>query len=196
MIPGERHSCRHDIHRRKCNKNTPRTRSKSIAELPSRETPKVEKNASFRIFFRSLKLKLDTRQEIQVKECWEGKAKGLMQVLWGWGLIDHGKTLPFYTTLTGPKDAHEIVNHDSSLRHIMSMCTAILKDNKEMMSTLAETNLWVSCLEVIMFTPKCPHAEIACREGVAYMCAACAKGAYKASETCHWRRNEGGKGKC
>ena len=32
------------------------------------------------------------------------------------------------------------------------------------------------------------------RQEVAHMCAACAKGAYKASETCHWRRNEGGKG--
>ena len=28
---------------------------------------------------------------------------------------------------------------------------------------LAGTNLGVCCLEVIMFTPKCPHAEIACR---------------------------------
>ena len=92
------------------------------------------KNATFRIFFRSLKLKLDTRQEIQVKECWEGKAKGLMQVLWGRWLFIDGKNLPYYddTTLTRRQDAHKIVNLDSSLRHIMSMFTDILKESKGM----------------------------------------------------------------
>ena len=99
----------------------------------------VKTNASFRIFFRSLKLKLDTRQEIQVKECWEGKAKGLMQVLWGRELID-GKnyllTSSYTTTLTGQQDANEIVNLDSSLRHIMSMCTDFYsEENTGMMST-------------------------------------------------------------
>ena len=53
----------------------------------------------------------------------------------------------------------------SSLRHIMSMCTDFLNANNGMMRTLAGTKLGVSYLEVILFTPKCPHAEIvACGE--------------------------------
>ena len=111
-----------------------------------------------------MKLRL---QDNEFKSRKAGKAKGVMQVLWGRWLFIDGKTLPYYddTTLTRRQDAHKIVNLDSSLRHIMSMCTAILKDNKEMMSTLASIKLGVSCcLEVIMFTPKFPHAEIACRE--------------------------------
>ena len=55
-----------------------------------------------------------------------------MQVFWRRGLID-GKTLPYYdNTVNLGQDAHEIVNLDSSLRHIMSMFTDILKESKGM----------------------------------------------------------------
>ena len=64
--------------------------------------------------------------------------------------------------LDSKQDAHDIVNLNSSLRHIMSMCTHMLKEKKGMMSTLAGTKLGVSGLEDI-FSPKF-HAEIACRE--------------------------------
>ena len=92
-------------------------------------------------------------------------------------MIDHGKNLPFYTTLTGPKDAHEIVNHDSSLRHIMSMCTYMLKENKGMISTLAGTCLeLVACLKLVALRSSCLHQSVfmqkflAKRQGVAFMC--------------------------
>ena len=59
-----------------------------------------------------------------------------MQVLWGRGFIDD-KTLPYCdTTFTRRQDAQEIFNLDSRLRHIISMFTEILKENKGMMSTL------------------------------------------------------------
>ena len=45
----------------------------------------------------------------------------------------------------------------------LNVYSHVERENKGMMSTLAGTKLGVSCLEVIMFTPKCPHAEIACR---------------------------------
>ena len=113
-----------------------------------------------------------------------------MQVFWRRGLID-GKTLPYYdNTVNLGQDAHEIVNLDSSLRHIMSKCsTDILKASKGMMSTFTGTKLEVSCLEVIMFTPKCPHAEIACRDtgSCTYVCCMCQRGIpsdFAWSETC------------
>mgnify|MGYP006157934613 CR=1 FL=1 len=70
-----------------------------------------------------MKLKLATRQGMLIRQ-----GKGVMQVLCGRGLID-GKTLPYYdNTVNLGQDAHEIVNLDSSLRHIMSMRTSFLKD--------------------------------------------------------------------
>jgi predicted ATPase len=61
-----------------------------------------------------------TKTVAKVKEGWEGKAKGLLQVLWERGLID-GANLKQYS-LTGKKDDLGTVDTGTSLRHIMGMC--------------------------------------------------------------------------
>ena len=100
----------------------------------------------------------------KVREGWQGKSKGLLQVLWGRGLID-GANLNNYA-LTGKKDELGTVDNSTSLRHIMGLCTDFL--NEEGMLQHVAKGLGVK----ILLTPKC-HAELA-GEGVKYVWA-CAK---------------------
>ena len=53
------------------------------------------------------------------REGWEGRAKGLLQVLWERGFIDSTNLNKY--TLTGKRELG-IVNNVNSLRHIMGMC--------------------------------------------------------------------------
>ena len=109
-----------------------------------------------------------TKNVEKVREGWQGKSKGLLQVLWERGLID-GDNLNNYA-LTGKKDELGTVDNSTSLRHIMGMCTDFL--NEEGMLQHVAKGLGVK----ILLTPKC-HAELA-GEGVEYVWA-CAKGAYR-----------------
>ena len=109
-----------------------------------------------------------TKNVEKVKEGWEGKPKGLLQILWERGLID-GTNLNNYS-LTGKKDELGTVDNSTSLRHIMGMCTDFLNE-EGMMQHIAKV-LGVK----VLLTPKC-HAELA-GEGVEYVWA-CAKGAYR-----------------
>ena len=102
-----------------------------------------------------------------------------------------GMTLvPYYTTLTGWQDAHEIVNLDSSLRHIMSMCTDILKESTHKNDEIGWDQAWA---ELIALRSSCLHQSVlfmqkflAKRQGVAFMCCVfCLKGAYQVNKTCH-----------
>ncbi len=111
-----------------------------------------------------------TKNVEKIKEGWEGKPKGLLQVLWERGLID-GTNLKDYS-LTGTKDDFGAVNNRTGLRHIMGMCFDFL--NEEGMLQHIAKNLGVT----LLLTPKC-HAELA-GEGVEYVWA-CAKGAYRNS---------------
>ena len=104
----------------------------------------------------------------KVKEGWEGKPKGLLQVLWERGLID-GNNLKQYS-LTGKKDDLGTVNDSTSLQHVMGMCHDFI--NEEGMLQHIAKSLGVK----VLLTPKC-HAELA-GEGVEYVWA-CAKGAYR-----------------
>jgi len=104
----------------------------------------------------------------KVKEGWEGKPKGLLQVLWRRGLID-GNNLKQYS-LTGKKDDLGTVNDSTSLQHVMGMCHDFI--NEEGMLQHIAKSLGVK----VLLTPKC-HAELA-GEGVEYVWA-CAKGAYR-----------------
>ena len=104
----------------------------------------------------------------KVKEGWEGKPKGLLQILWERGLIDGAKLNNY--SLTGKKDELGTVDNSTSLRHIMGMCTDFL--NEEGMMQHIGKGLGVK----VLLTPKC-HAELA-GEGVEYVWA-CAKGAYR-----------------
>jgi hypothetical protein len=57
------------------------------------------------------------------REGWEGRAKGLLQVLWEKGFIDSTNLNKY--TLTGKRELG-IVNNVNSLRHIMGMCADFL----------------------------------------------------------------------
>ena len=109
-----------------------------------------------------------TKNVERIKEGWEGKPKGLLQVLWERGLID-GNNLKSYA-LTGRKDDLGTVDESTSLRHIMGMCFDFLNEEGMMQHIAKEIGV------VVLLTPKC-HAELA-GEGVEYLWA-CAKGAYR-----------------
>ena len=112
---------------------------------------------------------ISVKKQIQKsKEGWEGKSKGLLQVLWERGLID-GNNLNNYT-LTGKRKNSPIIDTSRSLRHIMSLCTDFV--NEEGMLQHIGAGLGVT----VLLTPKC-HAELA-GEGIEYVWA-CAKGAYR-----------------
>jgi hypothetical protein len=109
-----------------------------------------------------------TKNVEKIKEGWEGKPKGLLQVLWERGLVDSTNLKDY--SCTGKKDDLGVVNKGTSLRHIMGMCSDFL--NEESMLQHVAKNLGVT----VLLTPKC-HAELA-GEGVEYVWA-CAKGAYR-----------------
>ena len=69
-----------------------------------------------------------TKTVDKVKEGWEGKAKGLLQVLWERGLID-GTNIKQYS-LTGKKDKFGIVVDDggTNLMHLMGLCHDFLNE--------------------------------------------------------------------
>ncbi len=56
----------------------------------------------------------------KIKEGWEGKSKGLLQVLWERDLID-GSNLQ-HNSLTGTKDDLGKIDNSTSLWHIMGLC--------------------------------------------------------------------------
>jgi hypothetical protein len=97
----------------------------------------------------------------KVIEGWEGKAKGLLQVLWERGFIDPSKK-PSWYTMHGNKDADTgVVDKSSSLSYLMGCCPDFYKEEKTALEQLAEQ------LEVaVRLTPKF-HAELA-GEGVEY----------------------------
>jgi hypothetical protein len=96
----------------------------------------------------------------QVIEGWEGKAKGLLQVLWERGFIDPSKK-PSWYTMHGNKDADTgVVDKSSSLSYLMGCCPDF-KEEKTALEQLAE-QLGVT----VRLTPKF-HAELA-GEGVEY----------------------------
>ncbi len=105
----------------------------------------------------------------KITEGWEGKAKGLVQVLWERGLID-GNNLSKYN-LNGKKDANKLTILDASLQHLMRLCSDFLHEQGMMEYIGAKLGVKV------ILTPKC-HAELA-GEGVEYDMWACAKGWYR-----------------
>jgi hypothetical protein len=59
----------------------------------------------------------------KVLEGWEGKPKGLLQVLWERGWVDNnnGRALNFYT-ISGRKNDSNLVQPDTSLKLLMGSC--------------------------------------------------------------------------
>jgi isochorismate hydrolase len=62
----------------------------------------------------------------KIKEGWEGKAKGLLQVLWERGLLDASELKRY--SLTGKKDDLGTVDNSTRLRHIMGMCDDFINE--------------------------------------------------------------------
>jgi len=95
-------------------------------------------------------------EEIQkVEEGWEGKAKGLFEVLWERGFLNSEnipKSLKDYT-LKGRKDQYGIINVRFSLTHLMSTCTDF-EEEKMILQTMGRQ----MGVEVDR-TPKC-HPEL------------------------------------
>jgi hypothetical protein len=98
-------------------------------------------------------------QKRDINEVWEGKAKGMEQILWERGWIAPSQDRKSYT-VHGKKDSMGAVGKDKSLRNLMSN----LKDFEAQ-----ETMLQLKAKEMGLFmdrTPKC-HCELA-REGIEY----------------------------
>ena len=145
-----------------------RNRSELELDLRGRGISRKEKNKRELVEICEQHQITITKNVEKIKEGWEGKPKGLLQVLWERGLID-GTNLKDYP-LTRKKDDFGAVNSRTGLRHIMGMCFDFL--NEEGMLEHIAKNLGVT----VLLTPKC-HAELA-GEGVEYVWA-CAKGAYR-----------------
>ena len=89
---------------------------------------------------------------------WEGKAKGLLQILWERGFIDK-RNLSAYS-INGKKDAHGNVNENYSLYHLMTQCEDFANETTLLQDTLMKRNV------LVIRTPKC-HPELA-GEGIEY----------------------------
>jgi len=91
----------------------------------------------------------------KVIEGWEGKSKGLLQVLWerGWINNENNKAYQYYT-LAGRKNEYNLIIPASSLKSLMESCT----DFKEEETLLQHMGTKKGI--VVDRTPKC-HAEIA-----------------------------------
>ncbi len=59
--------------------------------------------------------------EQKIVEGWEGKQKGLMQVLWERGVINVNNLSAY--TIDRRKDEYGVIQKETSLKHFMSNCT-------------------------------------------------------------------------
>ncbi len=107
----------------------------------------------------------------KILEGWEGKPKGLLQVLWERGWIDNSddKAIQNYT-IGRRENEFNLVQSEFSLKHLMAYCTDF-KEEEMMLQSMA-SKMGVS----IERSPKC-HCEIV-GEGIEYSWA-CAKNHYR-----------------
>ena len=105
----------------------------------------------------------------KIVEGWEGKPKGMIQVLWERGFIDPTKGIKDYT-LNGRKDMFGNCILDTSLKEMMESLLDFMQEE-----TLLQYHGRMSGV-VVDRTPKC-HPELA-GEGIEY-CWGCAKGYYR-----------------
>ena len=99
---------------------------------------------------------------------WEGKPKGMFQILWERGFIDSTKIKNY--TLKGRQDVFGVVNKSYSLEHLMGNCQDFEEEETLLQSMGREMGVMVDR------TPKC-HCELA-GEGVEYSWG-CAKDTYR-----------------
>jgi hypothetical protein len=94
----------------------------------------------------------------KIQPGWEGKAKGMLQVLWERGFLDVGNLKQY--TVDGQKDAFGNLQHKTSLKYLLGNCT-VFEEEESMLQSVGRA-LGVS----IDQTPKC-HCELA-GEGIEY----------------------------
>jgi hypothetical protein len=102
-------------------------------------------------------------------EGWEGKQKGLLQILWERGFVDVNNLSAY--TVDGKKDEYGVIQKETSLKHLMSNCTDFEEEESLLQSMGRQMGVMIDR------TPKC-HCEMA-GEGVEYSWG-CAKNAYRA----------------
>jgi hypothetical protein len=100
-------------------------------------------------------------------EGWEGKAKGILQVLWERGWIDKTKLNKY--TINGKQDVFGVVDSEFSLKTLMANCRDFEEEETLLQSMGREMGISVDQ------TPKC-HCKLA-GEGIKYSWG-CAKNTY------------------
>lgn len=168
MSPAQREASRHDSIDDNNPSEKPRNKANLISDLQAKSINCKGKNKKELIELCTIHEIPINCKETKTTEGWEGKSKGLLQVLWERGFIDNTQLSNY--TIDGKKDEFGHVNLETSLRHLMGMCEDFL--HEEGMMEYIGSKLGVE----VMLTPKC-HAEIA-GEGVEYMWAL-AKGTYR-----------------
>lgn len=115
----------------------------------------------------------------KIQPGWEGKQKGMLQVLWerGWIDVEHLRNY----TVDGKKDVAGVVRHDMSLKYLLGNC----KDFEEEESLLQAMGKKLGV--TVDRTPKC-HCELA-GEGIEYSWG-CAKNAYRQKPLSDKRRKD------
>ena len=170
MTEAAREGCRHDVIRDEPPKQLPRNRAELIVDLQAKNINTKGKNEK-ELMTLCTQHKIPIIEEVtKINEGWEERQRVCYRYLWERGFID-GNNLKKYS-LTGKKDKFGIVDSNTSLTNLMSLCPNFMNE-EGIMEHIGAKKLGV---EVIL-TPKC-HAEIA-GEGVEYMWA-CLKGHYRA----------------
>jgi hypothetical protein len=108
-------------------------------------------------------------EETEIKEGWEGKAKGMEQILWERGWIDENRPRKDYSKL-GTKDSMGAIQKDTSLLELLANCADF--ENEETMLQAKGQEMGI----LVDRTPKC-HCELA-GEGIEYSWG-CAKNFYR-----------------
>jgi len=104
----------------------------------------------------------------KVVEGWQGKAKGLLQVLWKRGFIDTTNLEKY--TMNGRQDASGVLMPETSLKGLMANCVDFEEEESLLQANGREMGVLVDR------TPKC-HCELA-GEGIEYTWG-CSKNYYR-----------------
>ena len=107
--------------------------------------------------------------ETEVKEGWEGKAKGMEQILWERGWIDGNRPRKDYSKL-GTKDSMGLIWLGTSLLDLVANCSDFENEETMLQTKGQEMGVFVDR------TPKC-HCELV-GEGIEYSWG-CAKNLYR-----------------
>jgi hypothetical protein len=103
-------------------------------------------------------------------EGWEGKPKGLLQVLWERGWIDNSDNKAYQNyTIMGKKDEFNPIHPETSLKHLMNSCVDFEEEETMLQSVISSLGIDMDR------SPKC-HCKIA-GEGIEYSWG-CAKNYY------------------